>query len=267
MTKRAVAEPPQILESFDDWAVLSTRVGKCSPQQKAKTLDELGVSSDWFKADTKWGSLIAAGISSGDRRFLERYRLVCKKELERQASGEAEIDLTDLGPAPSVSENDESVAQPVKDFRHRLVLAPDRKSSESEVGAGEEKTTENSRSSVNQEPRVITEKANFVRELVPVGITPIQPIPGQEMTASAQALPLHESLTNSQKALQWTLEKYARFCAELTAEPEERELICANYGIQENLVSLVHSAWKLRFKQNDDLHAQWNKLIAEYSER
>jgi hypothetical protein len=64
----------------------------------------------------------------------------------------------------------------------------------------------------------------------------------------------------------WTLERYARLCAELQERPEQAERIYARAELQAGERRAWHEAWQARLVADAALHARYCQLLARESQ-
>jgi len=88
---------------------------------------------------------------------------------------------------------------------------------------------------------------------------------GQQQTVMPDLAKSHAALQAVEEAINWPVEKYAYCRAQQQAFPEQRDLICANFGIEAKLMhKYVDSSWHQRLAADRRLHTKYVQLVACY---
>lgn len=98
--------PLDVLNDFDAWAVVSTRIAGRTENEAAFLISELGVAHAWADAEARWGRVLARELAEGGLEHAARYTVRCASELERRRAGlrtsaRAEVTRLDLEQTPN----------------------------------------------------------------------------------------------------------------------------------------------------------------------
>ncbi len=244
MTSDKSPRAPKVLDSFDDWALLSARTGSLDSSERRAVLEQLDIADDFHEANRHWSGVIGEELAvDGERPHMERYQRVCQKELERQRSGADSIDLSDLGPPPSGAPASELARGPLT-FRTKLMQ-----------GLGLEGPDEAEPQTVRVEHKALTgDEAAVV-------------LPAAAQTSTLASSLADSTLTDARAALKWPVDKYAKFCAELDAPEADTAVVCASYSLDPARVVFVRDAWERRLAANPELQARWVELTLQYQRK
>jgi len=272
---------PDVENDFAAWATVAARLLKRSPEERAQILRELRVREPvWQRANQYWTAVLAQDVSAERTERPERFRKICAEQMrQRQAASEPTpaAAATSTGEFRKLPRTQQMAAVPAEgspaaeDFRQRLVtpLVP---AAATEGAAATERDDAAAPSAPPEdlspvEAQHLGPAKDFVANLAPRDLSPKPPMPGQQVTADKDMKPVVQMLDRARSALDWPVEKYAKFCAELHGYPDKSELVAAQYGLRGQVViDFVLKSWNERLEKDEALKQKWRELVAVYTE-
>ncbi len=246
-------EPPDVVNDFDVWAMVSARLLKRSAQEKQTILEQLLLDRAWDEANDHWLEVLAQDLVADRKDRIHRYHQLCSEELEKR-------------PETLVSRTGDETQQD-EDFRTELLHRIPQAVRDSEIRGGSENDPPPPTVPL---PKAVSEKAqallgpnkDFVARLAPADIQPKVPTSEQQITTNKGLGDATDAIRAAKSALQWPVEKYAKLCAELQLSPKRKTLIAATYGLRgQALIDYVHEGWHERLDKEEELRAEYKKLV------
>ncbi len=238
------AGPPDVVNDFETWARVSARLLKRKPKERKQILAELELEFIWPDANERWSAVLAQEVVDERDRRTKQYGAICAEEMKRRRSG---ADKKDEQPSSFIKSRPKSRVKP----------APRRPAGED--GPPTVRRPQMVGSTVVQEPTI-----DFIDRLAPPDIQPETPQPGQQSTAAQDMRHVTSAIQAANVALEWPIEKFAKFCAEMDHEPNRHQLIAAHYGLRDEAIEFVREGWQERLDADAELSEQWATLVAQY---
>jgi hypothetical protein len=265
------AEPPDVLGSFGAWAAVSARLLKRPRAHKERILDELGIRHVWPDASERWSAALAGDVAAERLDRLEQYRRLCAEEMKRRGAPRpapampATTQPLDLREARAALGGGAGARSPYPeaDFRSRLMSPRPAPPAEEAAAPAVPAPAGPVRAAIE----LVGPPESFRAALAPADIQPRAPQPGQKATGDMPMAETVNVLRAAKAALDWPVERYARLCAELEADPGKRELTAARHGLRgEMVVDFVQRGWQKRFAADPALAARCKEMVAAYQQ-
>ncbi len=227
-----------VLDDFNAWAIVSARLRKRTARQVVAVLAELGLAEIWPRADAHWRAELVEDLAVGDMERAFRYSSVCAADLAERPPDEP----------PAEPESSPS------DFRHDALYGQ----------RAERLPSGRAAASGRAAP---PPSGSFRQELGGDGAV-VAPAPGQHATAPMQPSDLRETLAAAKAAINWPVETYAAFHAELEVRPGQTAAILERYKVNgETTAAYIHKAWQSRLAKDPALAQRWGALVLEHRQR
>jgi hypothetical protein len=109
-------------------------------------------------------------------------------------------------------------------------------------------------------------RESFIDALSPSNAQPVPPSNAQHETLPVDVTDVKQNVTAAEQAVGWSVEGYARYCAQLESFPNELEAIAANFGLEaKHTRDYVASAWDKRLGVQPRLKAEFRQLVKQYA--
>ena len=241
-----------VLESFEAWAQVSTRLRGQPESAQAALLATLGLSELWPRAEAHWRAVLMKDALAGQLGRAQRYLALCQAADLASGTSRAGVAAAAAGQVPRPYPGQEatfdiSARGPVPESQPSYRLAEPKVREPSEA-----------------KPRAPTSSAQgerFVDGLAPAAASPAAPDRGQNRTAGVNLAVEGGAVAAMRKACAWPVAQYAEVCATVEREPHKQHLIWARHGVVGEHVPEVMRTWAKRFRADPGLEAQWRALV------
>jgi len=249
-----------VVNDFEAWATVSAQLYDRTEDEAQQILEGLGIAEVWDNADAGWAKAVAGDISELRLERVERLGATYARELQRrpplssdfrhQATyGQAQQSkpaAKQIGGVPFSSDPDDR--EPTKKMRVKDV--------EAHLAA-------RGLVDVAKQPSAEPSKPRFTAAFAldePVA----QPKPGQSRTHT-NVTAVGDAIEAAEAALEWPVERWARYQAELAAGDEEADVVHERYGLMARASrNHVTKVWAARFSADEALAARYQALLASW---
>ncbi len=254
MTQPKSKGPPDVQNDFEAWALVSAKLLERTAEQQQRIVEDLGIADVWMDSKIFWGGKLADELLANESTLADRYGELCEAEItRRENNGDVNPDAEPAVIAPEPREDP-------ADFRHELVRTPEVPSaSDSEDPSADVALL------AGAETTLTDPNEQFFEKLAPPGRTPQPPDAQQQQTAAVATRDTAVMVRSAAVVMQWSVEKYAKFCAKLETYPDKAVLYRTNHGLEDDLVfRFVQDKWRRQLAKDAALQSQFDQLVAGY---
>lgn len=113
------------------------------------------------------------------------------------------------------------------------------------------------------EPRDEDGVRPFAEQMGGAGPAPTPPGEDQQRTAAVELAAARQAIQAVRAASEWTLERYAQYCAEVYEFPDRAEAVHVRYGLADpNARRHANESWTHRLSADRALYDRWTRLVA-----
>ncbi len=238
---------PDVVNDFEAWATVSSRLVSKSDDARAELLAELGVAEVWRNANLAWTRAIASDILEMRLDRARRYAEICARVLDRDTALDLASSLSDdLG----------------LDTTHRIRIGvpstPPSDRFAAAVGGSDRPVPLPKRGQATTQT-VATEIAQRVLSAEDKNDAGDAPLPGDSQT-SLLAIP-STTMTSEEP---WTVDRYARYVATHEAGQESEEAIDERFGVSDG--GALRQRWDERLGADAALTKRYEDLLRTHHE-
>ena len=245
---------PDVVNDFEAWATVSSRLIGKGPDAQKSLLAELGVGEVWRNANLAWARAIASDMLEMRLDRAQQYAEICARVLDREAELALATSISDdLGlqtthrmkahpPGPVDVDEETNRADGFRSAlaTDRSVELPKRNQAKTETALNELLTVERHEEDEGEAPveAALEDSSDTV-----LFVDPSAPVADSEPK-------------------DWTVDRYARYIATHDAGQETEQAIDERFGVDDPVG--LRSAWSARFDADETLKTRFDDLLRKH---